>query len=89
MHTLYSVGAQISVYSRGRQPMARGPNVALFKLQGAKKGHQEKFGKVGKKARVDGPQQKRFLIFPFFGPPSTKGWQPLVYSIHYISYNIQ
>ena len=48
--------------------MARGPNVALFKFREEKKGHQEKFGKVGKKARVDGPQQKKVPNFPIFWP---------------------
>ena len=25
----------------------------------------------------------RFITFPFFGPPTTKGWRPLLYSIQY------
>ena len=48
-----------------------------------KKVIKEKFGRVGKKVWVDGPQQKRFLIFPFFGPPTTEGWRPLVYTVQY------
>ena len=93
------------LYTRGRQPMARGPNVALFKktmalfkktmalfkktmalfkIRGAKKREKKVIKKnlgVVKKARVNGPQQKVFLIFPFFGPPSTKGWRPLLYTV--------
>ena len=38
-HTVYNN----IVYTRGRQPMARGPNVALFKFQGAKKKEVKKF----------------------------------------------
>ena len=66
----------------------RGTNVALFKKimallksRGAKK-RSSKFGKTGKKARVDGPQQKKFLIFPFFGPLTTKCWRPMIYNIY-------
>ena len=76
--------------------MASGPNVALFKKNNGpfqipgskKKGHQKKFERIGKKARVDGPQQKKVPNFPIFGPLTTKGWRPLLYRIYYILYSI-
>ena len=48
-----------------------------------KKGDRKKFGKIGKKARADGPQQKSFLVSPFFGPSTTKGCRTLLYRMHY------
>ena len=33
--------------------------------------------------------KKRFKIFSFFGPPTTKGWLPLLYSIYYTLYTVQ
>ena len=33
-----------------------------------KKGDQKQFGKIGEKARVDGPQQKKLPSFPIFWP---------------------
>ena len=60
--------------------MACGPNVALFKKimalfksRGAKKRLPKKFGKIGKKVRVDGPQQKKVPNFPIFWPTYHKG----------------
>ena len=40
--------------------------MALFKSRGAKKGHQKNLGKLEKKVRVDGPQQKKVPNFPIF-----------------------
>ena len=85
-------------YIRGRQPMARGPNVALFKnimalfkSRGAKKRSPKKFGKIGKKVRISGPQQKKVPNFPIFlahlpkkvGDPCN-----ILYIIYIIIYNI-
>ena len=66
---------QCTLYARGPQPMASVPNVALskkimalFKSKRAKKRSPKKFGKIGKKVRVelDGPQQKKVPNFPIF-----------------------
>ena len=64
--------------------MAREPNVALFKKIMAlfKSRGAKKFGKIGKKVRVDDPQQKKVPNFPFFGPPTKKGWRPLLYCVY-------
>ena len=77
--------------------MAYGPKVALFKKimawpflnpEEQKKGHQKKFGTIGKKVRVDGPQQKKVPNFPIFWPTyhkrlATPAIQYTLYSIHY------
>ena len=44
-------------YTRGRQPMARGPNVALFKSRGAKKSHQKNLEEMAKNMTL------QFFIF--------------------------
>ena len=50
--------------------------MTLFK----KKGHQKIWEKWLKNTS-SWPQRKRLIIFPFFGPPTTKGWRPLQYRV--------
>ena len=73
---IFHVGCQYKViHVRGRQPMVRGPNVAILKKQWPflnpkeqKKKVTKKFGKIGKKVRADGPRQKNVPNFPIFWP---------------------
>ena len=87
----YIADVYYTLYTRGRQPMARGPNVALFKkimaLLNPKKRSPKKFGKIGKKVRVDGPQQKKVPNFPIFWPTYHK--RLATPAIHYTLYRIQ
>ena len=46
-----------------------------------KKVIKKRLGRLAKKNELMAISKKRFLIFPFFGPPSTKGWRPLVYIV--------
>ena len=66
----------------------------LFKSKGAKKKRTKKFGKIGKKVRVDGPRQKKVPNFPIFWPIyhkrlATPAIQYTVYTIQYTVYSIQ
>ena len=61
--------------------------IALFKFWGAKK-VISKIWKEWLKNMSWWPSAKRIIIFPFFGTPITKGWRPLLYSIHYTVYNV-
>ena len=77
--------------------MARGPNVALFKKimalfksRGAKKRSLKKiWAKLVKKHELMALTRVSYLIFPFFGPPTTKGWRPLLYSVIYSIHSAQ
>ena len=97
MYSVYSILYIVYciVFSRGRQPMARVPNVALikkvmalFKSKGAEKKVTKNLGRLAKKYELMALGKRRSLIFPFFGPPTTKGWRPLVYSIQYTLFSI-
>ena len=75
--------------------MVRGPNVALFKKMMAllnpeeqKKSHQKNLKEMGKKIYGMALNKIRFTIFPFFGPLTTKGWRPLLYTVHTTSIDI-
>ena len=79
VYTVYTV--PYTLYSSGRQPMARGPNVVLFKKimvllksRGAKTKPTKNFGRLAKKYELMALSKRRPLIFPFFGPPTTKDW---------------
>ena len=80
------------VYTRVRQPMARGPNVALFKkmmaflnLEEQKKGHQKKLTGLAKKNMI-WPSTKKAYNFPIFWPTyhkrlATPGVHCTVYTV--------
>ena len=57
-------------------------NNGPFSILRSKKKVIKKFWDKWQKIWVDGPQQKRLVIFPFFGPPATKGWRPLLYNAY-------
>ena len=61
--------------------------MALFKSKGAKKKLTKKFGKIGKKVRVDGPRQKKVPNFPIFWPIYHK--RLATPAIQYTLYTIQ
>ena len=53
-----------------------------------KKVTKKNLGRLEKKYQFMALSKRRSLIFPFFGPPTTIGWRPLLYTIHYTVYNI-
>ena len=68
--------------------MARGPNVALFKKMMAllnpeeQKKSSKNLKEMGKKIYDMALNKIRFTIFPLFSPLTTKGWRPLLYTVH-------
>ena len=90
--TSYAVTYSI-LYSRGRQPMARGPNVALFKkimalfkFWGANKSHQKNLEKWLKNTSW-WPSTKKVYNFSIFCPTYHK--RLATPAIQYTLYNIQ
>ena len=85
---IFHVGCQYKVIHVGQGSPTYGPRakcghfkktMALFKSKAAKeKGHQKNLGRLAKKYELMALGKRRSLIFPFFGPPTTKGWRLLM-----------
>ena len=70
----------------------RGPfqkNFGPFQILRSKKGHQKNLEEMAKKYELMALNKKGFKIFPFFGPPTTKGWRPLVYTVYCTLYSVR